>query len=142
MSDGLQSALAGEYAAMYAYGRAGGRLTSDQDEALVGLEVHRARRDQLRAWLTEDGQEPLPPAPAYQVPGTLRSDAAARELLATVELRLIPLYTQLVAETMGDPQRRVWAIRSIRQCALSAQRWGAPGQAFPWPSGEVAPVPR
>ncbi len=140
MSDALQAALAGQYAAMYAYGRAGGRLTSDQDEAFADLEVHRTRRDQLRAWLTEDGQAPLPPAPAYQVPENLRSDASARELLATVELRLIPLYTELVAEAMGNTERRVWAIRCIRECALTAQRWGAAGQAFPWPQGEPPPV--
>lgn len=140
MSDALQAALAGEYAAMYAYGRAGGRLTSDQTVALADLEVHRTRRDQLRAWLTDDGQEPLPPAPAYSVPPDLRSDASARELLATVELRLIPLYTQLVAEAMDNADRRVWAIRCIRQCALTAQTWGAPGQAFPWPGGETPPV--
>lgn len=140
MSDALQGALAGEYAAMYAFGRAGGRLTSDQAEALADLEVHRTRRDQLRAWLTEDGQEPLPPAPAYQVPGDLRSDASARDLLTRVELRLIPLYTGLVAEAMGDSERRVWAIRCIRQCALTAQRWGAVEQAFPWPAGETPPV--
>lgn len=140
MSDALQSALAGEYAAMYAYGRAGGRLTEDQTDALADLEVHRTRRDQLRAWLTEDGQEPLPPAPAYAVPGNLRTDAAARELIATVELRLIPLYTQLIAEAMGDPERRVWAIRCVRECALTAQRWGAAEQAFPWPAGVTPPV--
>lgn len=140
MSDALQAALAGEYAAMYAYGRAGGRLTSDQTLALADLEVHRTRRDQLRAWLAEDGQEPLPPAPAYEVPSDLRSDPSARELLATVELRLIPLYTELVAEAMGNADRRVWAIRCIRQCALSAQAWGAMGQAFPWPGGESPPV--
>lgn len=140
MSDALQAALAGEYAVMYAYGRAGGRLTSDTAAALEGLEVHRTRRDQLRVWLTEDGQEPLPPAPAYQVPGAVRNNTSARELLATVELRLVPLYTELIAEVFADEKRRVWAIRCVRDCALSAQAWGAPGQAFPWPEGEVAPV--
>jgi hypothetical protein len=125
---------------MYAYGRAGGRLTSDQDKAFSDLEIHRTRRDQLRAWLTQDGQAPLPPAPAYQVPSDLRSDASARDLLATVELRLIPLYTQLVGESMGDTERRVWAIRCVRDCAVAAQRWGAANQAFPWPQGEPPPV--
>ncbi len=140
MTEALQAALAGEYAAMYAYGRAGGRLTSDQELAMVDLEEHRTRRDQLRDWLTEDGQEPLPPAPAYQVPSPVRDDASARGLLATVELRLIPLYVEVVAESMTDPVRRVWAIRCLRDSALTAQSWGAPGQAFPWPQGEVAPV--
>ena len=140
MSDALQAALAGEYAAMYAYGRAGGRLTADQPAALVLLEDHRTRRDQLRDWLTEDGQDPLPPAPAYQVPGPVRTNASARDLLATVELRLIPLYVEVIAAGMSDPERRAWAIRSVRDAAVNAQFWGAAGQSFPWPEGEPAPV--
>lgn len=139
MTDALQAALAGEYAVMYAYGRAGARLDSDELDALALLEVHRTRRDQLRAWLTEDGQDPLPPAPAYQVPNRVRDDATARELLATVELRLIPLYLEVIAEAMADPERRLWAILCVRECALTATRWGAAGQAFPWPAGETAP---
>lgn len=140
MSDALQAALAGEYAVMYAYGRAGARLATQRDEALALLEVHRARRDQMRAWLTESGQEPLPPAPAYDVGGPLRADRAARALLARVELRLIPLYVEVIAEFMGDQQRRAWAIRAVRESALTAQSWGAAGQAFPWPEGENPPV--
>lgn len=140
MSDGLQAALAGEYAVMYAYGRAGGRLTSDRDLALQMLSDHRTRRDQLRDWLTEDGQDPLPPAPAYQVPAPVTNDASARQLLAQVELRLIPLLVEVIGEAMNDPERRTWAIRSLRESALNAQSWGAPGQAFPWPEGESSPV--
>ena len=140
MSDGLQAVLAGEYAAMYAYGRAGARLTQGRDTALALLEVHRTRRDQVRAWLTEDGQEPLPPAPAYDVGQPVRGNADARALLATVELRLLPLYVELIAESMASAERRDWAIRGVRETALTAQGWGAPGQAFPWPEGENAPL--
>lgn len=140
MSDGLQSVLAGEYAVMYAYGRAGARLRADQDFALAQLEIHRDRRDQVRVWLTEDGQEPLPPAPAYDVGQPVRGDASARGLLARVELRLIPLYVELIAETADLPRRRDWAVRAVRDAALVAQRWGAAGQAFPWPEGENPPL--
>jgi len=140
VSDGLQAVLAGEYAVMYAYGRGGARLTEDRDTALALLEVHRTRRDQLRAWLTEDGQEPLPPAPAYDVGRPVRGDASARALLARVELRLVPLYVELIAESMNLQERRNWAIRTVRDCAVTAQGWGAAGQAFPWPGGENPPI--
>lgn len=140
MSDGLQAVLAGEYAAMYAYGRAGARLAEGRDTALELLEVHRTRRDQLRAWLNEDGQEPLPPAPAYDVGRRIKGDASASALLAEVELRLIPLYVEMIAESMGTQQRRDWAIRAVRETALAAQGWGAPGQALPWPAGETPPL--
>jgi hypothetical protein len=141
VSEALQAALAGEYAVMYAYGRAGARLEPvGQAQALIALEEHRTRRDQLRDWLTKQGQDPLPPAPAYQVPSEVRGDAAAREFLGTVELRLIPLYVEVIAEAFDDQEQRLWAIRCVRESALTAQSWGAAGQAFPWPEGEISPV--
>lgn len=140
MSDGLQAVLAGEYAAMYAYGRGGARLSEDRETALELLEVHRTHRDQVRAWLTQDGQEPLPPAPAYDVGRAVKGNSAARTLLAEVELRLIPLYVELIAESMGVQERRDWAIRAVRESALAGQYWSAPGQAFPWPGGETPPL--
>ncbi len=140
MSSGLQAALAGEYAAIYAYGRAGGRLTADQDTALLYLSAHRTSRDTLRQWLLNDAEQPGPPAPAYTLPGPVNSDRQARQLLAAVELRLIPLYTELIAEQIEDPQRRRRAVRQVRECALRAQSWGAPGQAFPWPTDLAPPT--
>ncbi len=136
----MQAALDGEYAIMYAYGVAGARLSSDADLALAMLAEHRVSRDQLRAWLVADSDEPAPPAPAYTLPERVTGDASARELLAALELRLIPLYTQLVADFTDDPKRRSWSIRQVRACALRAQKWGAPGQAFPWPTDLEAPV--
>lgn len=139
MSEALQAALAGEYATIYAYGRAGALLNGDQVSALTDLATHRTDRDRLREWLVADGVQPQPPAPAYTLPEPVTGDVSARNLLAEVELRLIPLYSQLVAEA-GDPARTAWAIRQVRECALRAQSWGAAGQAFPWPGGETPPV--
>lgn len=140
MSDVVQAVLAGEYAAIYAYGRAGGRLTGDQDKALAGLTEHRTARDRVRQWLLDDGVAPEPPAPAYQLPGPVNGNRQARGLLATVELRLVPLYTEMIADQADDPTRRRWAIAHVRSAALRAQAWGAAGQAFPWPADLAPPV--
>ncbi len=139
MSQTLSAALAGEYAAIYAYGRAGGRLRTDQDVALAQLARHRTDRDQLRAWLIADGEQPEPPAPAYEVPGPLQTDAQARALLVTVQLRLIPVLIALLSDQTDDARRR-WAVRAVRRAATTAQGWGAPGQAFPWPEGLTPPA--
>jgi len=139
VSQALQAALSGQYAAIYAYGRAGGRLAAEEDVALALLAEHRADRDQLRAWLVSDGEQPEPPAPAYTLPGPVQSDAAARQLLATVELRLIPVLVQVLAEE-SDERRRAWAVRAVRRAALTAQDWGAAGQAFPWPADLTPPA--
>lgn len=139
MSETLRAALAGQYAAIYAYGRAGGRLRSDQDVALAQLSRHRTDRDQLRAWLIADGQTPEPPAPAYEIPLPLQTDQQARDLLAGVQLRLIPVLVELLSD-QTDQSRRRWAVRAVRRSALAAQGWGAPGQAFPWPDGLTPPA--
>ncbi len=139
MSETLRAALAGEYAVTYAYGRAGGRLRTDQDVALAQLARHRTDRDQLRAWLIADGEQPEPPSPAYQTPGPLQTDAQARALLATVQLRLIPVLVALLTDQTDEARRR-WAVRAVRRAAVAAQGWGAPGQAFPWPDGLTPPA--
>lgn len=136
----MQAALDGEYAIMYAYGVAGARLAQQRDAALTMLEEHRTSRDQLRQWLVADGEQPGAPAPAYALPERVTGDAAARALLADLELRLIPLYTQLVADFADDQGRLRWAIRQIRASALRAQAWGAAGQAFPWPDDLPTPA--
>ena len=140
MSQTVQAALDGEYAAIYAYGRAGARLSADQDLALADLAGHRIARDQLRAWLVADGVDPAPPAPAYTLPAPVTGNTSARSLLATVELRLIPLLTELIVDQGGVPERRNWSIRAVRDSALRGQAWGAAGQAFPWPDGVAAPA--
>lgn len=140
MSEALQAALDGEYAVIYAYGRAGARLSTGQDVALADLAAHRIARDRLRAWLVEDAVDPAPPAPAYALPTPVTGNASARSLLATVELRLIPLFTELIVDQAEVPKRLNWSIRAIRSSALRGQSWGAAGQAFPWPEGVLAPA--
>jgi hypothetical protein len=139
VSQALQSALGGEYAVMYAYGRAGA-LLDDRTPALTLLEQHRTAREMLRQWLVEDGEQPRPPAPAYALPRPVRGNAAARRLLADVELRLIPLWVALVSDQGRVQARTATAIGQVRACAVRAQAWGAPGQAFPWPAGLPSPV--
>lgn len=141
MSDALQAALSGEYAAIYAYGRGGARLPADgKQTALEDYAIHVRRRDQLRLWLAADGEQPEPPAPAYSLPEQVDSPASARRLLATVELRLIPLYTDLIPDLADTPARLDWTIRVVRSCAVRAQSWGAPDQAFPWPTDLQPPA--
>ena len=122
MSTAIQAALAGEYAAIYAYGRAGGR------------------RPQTKTWhcftCPSIGPCATPcgngcsmtmsslPTGRRTLPGPVNSDRQARELLALVEVRLIPLYTELIAEQFEEPQRRRRAVREVRDCALRAQSWG------------------
>lgn len=124
------AAVAGEDAAVYAYGLVGARLPStSQPAALAALQVHRLRRDRLRADLVAAGATPPPAAVAYDPPFPVTDEASARRLAAVVEQRLVPVYADLAAATTG--QARADAVRVARESATRAISWGAQPQAFP-----------
>ena len=81
--EALQTALAAEHAALYVYGFLGAR-TSESGQPLVFAEVadayatHRAWRDLLTRRLLDEGAEPTPASPTYEVPTT---PATARGVL-------------------------------------------------------------
>lgn len=140
MNDVLQQALAGEHAAVFACGRAGGRLTGQQQAARLAEEEHRAARDRLRQLLVEAGETPVAPMPGYLMPNAVRTPSQARAALAEVELRLIPLYTALASDTTAAGPQRAWAVGRSQDCAVRALTWGAAPAAFPWPDGVTSIV--
>ncbi|MBM3688458.1 MAG: DUF4439 domain-containing protein [Actinobacteria bacterium] len=123
----LGEAIAGEEAALYAYGLCGSRLFgADRDRALGGLAAHRARVLQLRDLAgaasiagTPGGYDIAPPA----------GEAGARALLADVESRLAATYSDLAAATSGD--ERTNAALAACECEVRAIGWGGDPEAFP-----------
>ena len=123
----LAGAIAGEEAAVYAYGLAGSRLSgADRDRALGGLASHRARLLQLRDL---SGAAALPGAPGGYDTAAPGSEAEARTLLADVESRLAAAYADLAAETSSD--ERVNAALAAAECQVRAIGWGGEPEAFP-----------
>lgn len=123
----LADAIAGEEAALYAYGLAGARLTGGaRDRALGGLAAHRARVLQLRDLA---GGADVPGAPGgYDVAAPADEDEA-RALLAGVESRLAATYADLAAATSGD--ERVNAALAACECEVRAIGWGGEPEPFP-----------
>lgn len=125
--DALTRAIAGEQAAVYAYGLAGPHLPEpDQALALGGLAAHRLRVVALRQG-APDGLEPGSPA-GYDT-GPIQTEAEARDLLGGVEARLAAVYADLAAATTGTA--RTEAVLAARECAVRSVAWGLPPQAFP-----------
>lgn len=85
----IQNYLAGEHAAIWAYGRAAALLPeADLRLALQSLDRHKRERDQLAKRLRAAGVLPVGALVAYDEGSALTTAAAARTFLAGVESRL------------------------------------------------------
>ncbi|MGH3498033.1 MAG: ferritin-like domain-containing protein [Nocardioidaceae bacterium] len=128
----LQQTLAGEYAAVYAYGVLGGRLPTGsplERQAADGYDTHRSRRDAVTALVIAHGQLPRPAAPGYALPLPVDGGSAARTVAAQVEDRCAVLYASLVAVTSGAD--RAWAIAALTDAATRGLSWGLAPAALP-----------
>ena len=126
----LTDVLAGEQAAVYAYGVVGGQAgPAHRGAATAGLSAHALQRDLLAARLSTAGAPPVAAPPAYPLPFEVSSVADARRLAVHVELTLAAAYADLVAAAL--PARRGEAAGWLARCAVQARGWGAAPQAFP-----------
>lgn len=128
----MQDMLAGEHAAVYAYGVIGGRLdygTDYQELATEQYEAHRTRRDDLLGRIADAGAEPVGAEAAYELPVAVDSAADARRVGQQVEDRCSVLYAGVVA--VADADARGFAVTALREAAVAGLRWGAPSTALP-----------
>ncbi len=118
--DALQRALEAEHAAVHVYGVLGAQTSASRAPALLGsvddaYAAHRARRDQLTAFVRDEGAAPVAAAATYTLPPLGSTEAvlsAAREL----ERSAAETYAWLVAQTVA--QRRRWAVEALTDAAV------------------------
>ncbi|MBW9205490.1 ferritin-like domain-containing protein [Mumia sp. zg.B17] len=130
-TDALQNALAGEHAAVYSYGLVAGRLEARspvQRQAAGAFALHRKRRDDLRAWLAQDKQDPVDPEPAYAT-GQVATASDARRLAQQVESGLVRSWLAVVGVTEGE--RRAYACAAVDESATALLAWGGKPTALP-----------
>ncbi len=126
--DALNVVLAGEYAAIYAYGIVAAHVTGEQQiRALSVMADHRQQRDRLRAQIIDQGGTPVAGEALYQVPSPVTSPKQARDLACLVEDRLSGQWAA-VAAASEDPAAA--ALTSV-QCSVRATSWT--GSAPIWP---------
>ncbi|HEV7711934.1 MAG TPA: ferritin-like domain-containing protein [Asanoa sp.] len=120
MTGELPAALAAEYAAIFAYGPIGVRLTgAEQTAARAAEAAHRTLRDALVLTLNGTG---LPPAaPVYKLPEPIGDRAAALRVAVAVEEKAGAVWRAALTATAG-PQRRQ-ALDALTGCAVRATRW-------------------
>ncbi|MFF0271031.1 ferritin-like domain-containing protein [Kribbella sp. NPDC004536] len=129
--DALQAALAGEHAALYGVGVAGGKLSGARFNVATELfGAHRDNRDHLSALIVAAGQTPVAAQPAYDLPQAVTNAATAAALILYVERRLAPVYGDLV-EAAEQPAVRTFAIDALLTAATNQLTWGGTPAALP-----------
>ncbi len=130
-TEALQAALAGEHAALYGVGVAGGKLSGARWKAATNLyEQHRRQRDQLTDLLTTAGETPVAAEPAYDLPTAVTTAAQATSLILVIERRLSAVYGDLVEGAEQDAVRAL-AIQALITTASNQLRWGGAASALP-----------
>lgn len=134
--DALQTTLAAEHAAVHVLGTLGARARGPLRSALTeAYAAHRARRDQLAAYVRDEGGEPVAAEAAYELPEDLDSAAGLAAGAVTVEDACAETYAWLVANATG-PRRR-WAVTALTDAAVRVLSLRGSPEIFPG-AGEYA----
>ncbi|NEA36746.1 ferritin-like domain-containing protein [Streptomyces sp. SID13031] len=129
--EALQAALAGEHAALYGVGVAGGKLSGAKFQAANELyEQHRRQRDKLADLLTAAGETPVAAEPAYDLPMAVTTAQTAASLILVIERRLAAVYGDLVENAEEAPVRAL-AIQNLLTTSSAQVSWGSAPVAFP-----------
>lgn len=122
VTDALVAALAGEHAAIFAYGVLGVRLDRRTvADARAAEAAHRDRRDALLLRL--DDAEVTPPAPAasYELPFRVTDKETALQLAIGVEDRTAMVWRAALGQATGADRRL--ALDALTDCAVRATRF-------------------
>jgi hypothetical protein len=126
----LQSALAGEHAAIYGYGVVGAHLRgAARARARAAYDEHRNRRDQLQQLLVERRATPVAASAAYRLPRPVTTAADATSLATELEERLAAVWVDAVAD-LRDELREL-AAQVLQDVAVRAAEWRGGSVPFP-----------
>lgn len=120
----LQTALAAEHAAVYAYGVIGAHL--DGSELALAHEAdlaHREARDTVADLISDAGATPDPAAAAYRLPKPVTDRAGALALAVEIETKVAAVWRATLA-AVPDADRAT-ALDALIQTAVRAAEWRA-----------------
>jgi uncharacterized protein DUF4439 len=134
----LQQVLAGEHAAIYAYGVIGAHLAGEsRRRATTAYDAHRAKRDQVSRLIVDRKAVPVAAAAAYELPRAVSTPADATVLATEVEERLAAVWVEAVGGLRGGLQ--AFAARAVQEAAVRAAVWrggSVPFPGLPQPTGD------
>ncbi|WP_216592597.1 ferritin-like domain-containing protein [Verrucosispora sioxanthis] len=118
-AEALAAALTAEYAAIWAYGPVGVRLSgAERAEAEA---AHRARRDALVVQLSTGGGSVPPDRAGYALPFPVTDRASALRLAVQVEERTAAFWRAALPVSTGADRDR--ALAALVEYAVRATRW-------------------
>lgn len=130
--DALQSALAAEHAAVWAYGLAGAFLADELAGQLAeAAAAHRAGRDGTEQVLIDAGAQPVPAEPGYLTPEPVTDHASALRLAITVETDTAAAWRSVIERSPAEPGLRRAALDELTAAAVRAARWRTAARATP-----------
>ncbi|WP_200209015.1 ferritin-like domain-containing protein [Micromonospora coerulea] len=129
-AEALAAALTAEYAAIWAYGPIGVRLTDAARTAARAAEAaHRARRDALILQLSSGGGQVPADRAGYALPYPVNDRASALKLAIEIEERTAGFWRAALPHTTGADRNR--ALAALTDCALRATRWRRTARVTP-----------
>ncbi|WP_433439505.1 ferritin-like domain-containing protein [Nonomuraea sp. CA-141351] len=138
----LRKALAAEHAVLFAYGLLGARTSGSLRARIsAAFDAHRARRDQLRTFITARGGRPAEPDASYALPFFPADQALAVKLAVHLENGVTAAYLELAAAQ--DITLRRYAALAMQEAVTRSYAF-RPAQppAFPgMPVAAAAPPP-
>jgi len=135
----IRAALEAEYAVIYGYGVAGGRLRGrDLAFAQERLATHQEWRDQLLAVASSAADRPAP-LPAYELPFPVEDPAAARRLAVRLEDGAAGAAWDVVAASRPATAARRLGVALLADVAVAAADWRTRGHVDDDPAFPGAP---
>lgn len=133
----LQTALATEHAAVWAYGVVGALLPPEhRSQVEEAAAAHRARRDTTERLLAGAGTEPVPAEASYRTPQPVTGPAEALTLAVTAETDTAEAWRSAIERSTGKRVRGP-ALDALVGAAVRASRWravaGTPPLTVPFP---------
>lgn len=121
--EALQRSLAGEHAAIWAYGLATAFARPDWSPGLrTGIEAHRQLRTTLTELLSRDGEKPVSAQPSYNPPQPVLDAGSAGALLVAAESDSMAACRSL-AERASSPTLRIAALGWMSQSTVRSVVW-------------------
>lgn len=130
--DALQRTLAGEHAAAYVFSVLAAQAPSGSAAFRRldgGYRIHLRLREELTAKVAAFGVRPVAADPAYRLPNPARTPAQLDAAARVVEERLLLVYGELVAATVGAD--RSWSISVLGSTAVRLLEYGGSPSDLP-----------
>ncbi|MGP4094810.1 ferritin-like domain-containing protein [Nonomuraea sp. KM90] len=135
----LRKALAAEHAALFAYGLLGARTSGSlRDKVSAAFDAHRARRDQLRSYITTRGGKPAEPDASYMLPFFPSDATLAAKLAVHLETGVTAAYLELAAAEEAALRR--YAALAMQEAVARSYSF-RPAQPAAFPGMPVAAAP-